>query len=151
MLTSKLTAESLKFISNVNITVTSNKKVNALSAARAISSMLVVPMAKVENIRGYYNTSSRIDVEKMVSALNEVILLDVEDVLDTVYKLYTYRYETAQGGLPPVCFASDCAIEGLFGISRYFDNETIKVLKEKTSDISINTLGFVKVLQDLRS
>ena len=151
MLTSKLTAESLKFISNVNITVTSNKKVNSISAARAISSMLVVPMAKVENIRGYYNTSSRIDVEKMVSALNEVILLDVDDILDTVYKFYSFRYDTAQGVTPAVCFSPDCAIEGLFSISRYIDNETIKIFKEKVSDISINTNGFIQVLKDLRS
>lgn len=72
-----------------------------------------------QNINNYYAMNHRIAVEKMVSYLNELVILDVVTLLQYVNTFYNSRYNLVYPNSTMCCLTSEHMPFVFFGLTNY--------------------------------
>lgn len=124
---------------------------SSLALAKVLSTNLTLPSAPVDDIAHYYRAQCQIDVEAMISIVNEIMLVDTKTVSDLVHKFYCLRYCSAHPSCHVFAFAKDTAVEDFFGISREFDKACLEIIKAYPAELSTYVNLFKKMVEELKS
>lgn len=143
----KLTPSQIDFLTSLQNGGRSRSKEISFALAYAISSALSLPSSPVDNLTIYYNSQVRLDVEALVSAINEVVILDTQEVRELCFRLYSVRYTMLFPELRVHALCPETAIEDIFRITRFVDNDTLKVVKTECVRVSNAYNAFVQIVQ----
>jgi hypothetical protein len=145
----KLSSTSSNFLGQISVSGKSRNIQTSIALGRVLADSLSLPSTPVDSITTLYNNQFRINIEQIISNINEICLLDVKQVLDFTLKFYTYRYNICNPDKVILAFNKDTAIEDFFKISKVFDNETIKVICENPIAITDLVNKFNIVIEEI--
>lgn len=146
---SKLSADSQAFITRMVSSGRTRSKEVSLAIARVLTRGATIPSNAVEDPIGLYRTQMKIQMESLISQVNEFIVIDTEAVSDFCLKFFMYRYNAAHMGPNVLAFDKETAVEDFFGISKNFDKETLAALKNDPIFIVGVMNGLERVIQEL--
>lgn len=141
----KLSPASANFLAQLSLSGKSRSTQASIALGRVLADSLSIPSTPVDSIVTIYNTQYRLQVEEIISSINEICLLDVKQVLDFTLKFYTYRYNICNPEKIILAFNKETAIVDFFKISKVIDNESIKVICEDPIGMTdlVNKLSLV--------
>lgn len=93
----KLSDDSRNFLNSVNSTFGKDKDALLLALSKAISNKLVLPTSPVNDIEEYYLMSNLESVRKIIGAINEICVLDIESTQQLIKDFWVMRYKVAHG------------------------------------------------------
>jgi len=146
---SKLSSGSMDFINYLTANNSGKCPITTVAVAYAIAKQLPLPSSKVENIEGFFKQTHGITVMKKISEINEFVIVNVNDLSDTVRKFYLARYYVLN---PPTlcwCPSPETAIVDLFSISLGLDQATLEIIQRDPVKLSKVHNGAVKFFQDM--
>jgi hypothetical protein len=126
----KLSKDSRDFISILSLTGKSKDLQTSLALARVIAFDLTLPTAPVDSINSFYISQHKLEVENIISTINEIILVDIKTVLDYVSKFYSLRYNICNGSKTVLAFNKETAIVDFFNISSSIDLVAINTISD---------------------
>lgn len=148
----KLCQDSQVFVTELSTMSIGRSNVSALALAKVLTNCVNLPssaLANTADVLEFYNTHVRLDIEKKVSAINEIVLLNVPVVLDFCQKFYTQRYYAAHPPCNVMSFRKATAVEDFFGVSRSFDEVTLEIVKSEPSTLTYRCNKFNTLVNDL--
>lgn len=146
----KLTGDAQSFVTQISSSGRSRRKAAAIALARMVASQFTIPSAPVGNIEQEYRNVCQLKAEKEISAINEIVPIDLNYALDVCRSYYLFRYRNVHPTDNVFSFRPEKFIEDFFDISRVFSEETIEAIKQDGNDLSFYANGFRKVLNDLK-
>lgn len=145
----KLGPQSQSFVTEMASLNASRNMVSTLALARALTLCSNLPSTPVEDIDAFFRTHVQPELEVTLSAVNELMVVDVKAVAEYAFKFYKVRYSAAHPQCNVFSFACDTAVEDFFNISRSVDAAAISVIRCEASTISVRLNKFVKLIEDL--
>lgn len=97
------------------------QKVMALVAAVVAVQRIPLPSSEVEDVTAYYESTHRLNVNRILSAINEVVVFDIQYAAEKVRSMYYNRYDQA---FPPVLSYNGCINTFLFNRPAISEEET---------------------------
>lgn len=117
----KLCASSMAFTTWLTNSGIGRNKLTSICIGKAIADNLQMSSSVIEDIDSFYRTTLKLDVMSLVSAINELTLIDTESVLNYAASFYAWRYRAAYSSRVIICTSQDTAIEDFFGINISID------------------------------
>lgn len=148
---SKLSKDSQNFILALTQNNSSRSHAASISLGRAISSLFSIPAEPVDNIVLYYKQQNELETANIVSAINELIVLDVDTTLDYAVKFYQYRYNAAHPSSFVLALKPDTAVVDFFAITKVFDSSMIKLVEEEHLRVTDMTNKFTKLISEIKA
>lgn len=68
------------------------KHLVTLALSKSIAYGMALPTSQVENVNMFYANAHRANVEKLLSEINELFIIDYESCSDLIFKLWRLRY-----------------------------------------------------------
>lgn len=144
---SKLSKESQDYI--FSFTGTNRSKTPAFSIALACLVSIEMKNDKTD-INGTVDYSKMINLPGSLSTINELLRIDYDTVIDYARKFCSYRkwVENERYWLN-VIHSDDSAITDFFGISKYFSEADLIVIKSEARNISKDVLMLTRLFKEL--
>lgn len=79
-------------IKDLNVELTDRAHALSYITARALGMQFALPTSKVENPYKYFRDTHQMNLHRLVSEINEEIVVDVDEVESLVLKLWLVRY-----------------------------------------------------------
>ena len=138
----RLSKPSIDFISRVSNTSGNRTPAFALAAAYVVSSKVALPSAEVVDITQYYRLQSEVEVMRLLGILNELLPFDFRLAKEAALAFYRFRHRCVNPLAIPLAFHQESAIEDFFGISSFFSNDTLDVIRKSDGELTryINAL-----------
>ena len=146
---SKLTGPSLDFINYLVASNIGKCQVTTVAIAYAIAKQLQLPSSKIENVEGFYKQTHSITVMQKISQLNEFVIVDINDLSDTVRKFYLARYYIINPPNLCWCPSPETAVVDLFSISLGVDQATLEVIQREPIKLSKIHNAAMKFFEDM--
>lgn len=133
---SKLSSSSQSFLSYISVGGMARSLHASIAIAKALSIYTVLPSSKVDSIERHYTTMESIKIRTLLSALNELVPVDIDAILSYVPKFYMLRYTAMYPTRNIYCTKPDTAVEDMFGITYALDVTTLETIRHYCVDIS---------------
>jgi hypothetical protein len=151
VLLTKLDAETNGFIASLVTKGEYKSKVVTLALAYALSKQLPMPCEAIDDISIYFALKHKADAINKLTAINELISVDIDGTIELAKKFYGYRYSVYKGiEVMPLIFA-DTAVEDFFGISKYICPDIRQLIKEQNTNLTNYINKFDKILVKLNT
>ena len=147
----KLKSDAQSFVTQISSSGRSRRKAAAIALARMVASQFTIPSAPVSNIEQEYRNVCQLKAEKDISAINEIVPIDLNYALDICRAYYLFRYRNVHPSDNVFSFRPEKFVEDFFDISRVFSDETLEVIKQDGNDLAFFANGFRKVLNDVKA
>lgn len=134
------------FINEIFSTGKSRSLEVSFSLAYALSNNLLLPNTSVDNLVDFFEQNSKIKFNRILDTINSLIILDIDLVCELAFNLYNYRYEVYAGRSNVIAIKQESAIEDLFGISKFVNNELLDCIKKDPIKITSYTNKFYKLI-----
>lgn len=134
------------FINEIFSTGRSRSIEVSLSLAYALSNNILLPSTTVDNLADFFEQNSKLKFNRILDTINCLIILDIDLVCELAFNLYNYRYEVYAGRSNVIAMKQESAIEDLFGISKFVNNELLDCIKKDPIKITTYTNKFYKLI-----
>lgn len=128
-LISQLNKDNQEHVSYLSNNGAGKSLLASIAIGKAIANTLFLPSSEVDSLEQQYRATWLIEVNRQVSALNELFLLNVEDVQLFVYKFYAMRYAVMVPRKMVFCTNPATVLEDFIGVSQNIDQATIAVMR----------------------
>lgn len=99
-----------------------------------------IPTAPVEDVRAFFENQIRLSLQKNLSSLNEVMVIDEDDIVEQAYRLFAYRCSLVFNPKPVIKMVeAKYGLESFFGITDFFDPDTLEIIRKNPDDNSTYT------------
>lgn len=146
---SKLSGESLDFVNYLVANNIGKCPVTTTAIAYAIAKNLQLPSSKVENIESFYKQTHSITTLKKISQINEFVIVNSNDLADTVRKFYLARYYVLNPPNLLWCPDPETAVVDLFSIHLGLDKVTLDNIKHDPIKLSKIHNGAIKFFENM--
>lgn len=146
----KLSSISQNFIASLALNNKSRTIAVSIALSRVLSDRFSMPSVPVENVVLYFKTQNQLELDSMVSQLNELVALDISTVINYTIKFYQYRYHSVYPTFNIIALNKETAIVDFFNISKYFDKGAIEVIQDGPLYITEVANKFRDVLSELK-
>ena len=134
-LITRLDKTSVDFITYLTNGKRGMSKESAFGIAKAIADTISLPTSPVDSVDDYYKSVNYISVRKTVSRINEVTYINVELVLEYIYRLYEVKYNCVYA-CNDMVICTEFPLADVFGFTLYLDKDTIELIKTKAPEIA---------------
>ncbi len=138
--------ETNMFINEIFSTGKSRSLEVSFSLAYALSNNLLLPNTSVDNLVDFFEQNSKIKFNRILDIINSLIILDIDLICELTFNLYNYRYNSYIGRTNVIALKTESAIEDLFGISKFVNNELLDCIKKDPIKITSYTNKFYKLI-----
>lgn len=145
----KLSAETQEFLNFITSTNRCRLQLSSIVIGKALASTLNLPGSPVEDISSFYRMNMLINVQQKISELNELTIIDIDTVLDYVYKFYMTRYYAAYPPKTIFCPCADTAILSFLGASYALDQNSMELIKAVPLEVTKLYNGFVRFFDEV--
>ena len=125
----KLSSSSLSFVSKLTTNNTSRAMSTSIALGRTLSNSLTLPSSPVDNPLQYFKIQNQLNLESLISTINEIVIIDTNAVLDYATKFYEYRYASVHPTPHVIALNKQSAIADFFSISKHFSKECLSVIE----------------------
>lgn len=133
---STLSSDAQRFVSYLAYGDRTRTMLASIAIGKTLSNTASLPTGEVEDIEVFYKTTVLIGLQSKLSALNELVVVDCEAVLDYARRFYLTRYRTAFPSKKIFCCNSETAVEDFMGLTLSLDSLTIKLIRENPLDLT---------------
>ena len=137
MIVGSLSPESQKFISYLSNGMRPRSVLANVAIAKALADTCQIPSAPVEDVDNFYNVNLKIGVATNLNALNELVVVNAETILDDVLKFYKVRYYTTFPKKTQLCVNPDTVVADFFGISRSISPAYLEAIKQNPVELCV--------------
>lgn len=139
----KLSPMSQTFISRLQAGNATN-----IAAARAVANKLPLPSFEVTSVQDHYQSTVEDGARKLVSDLNEIVMINARDVLTMVETFWKVRYFTVFPPKTLMPMASNC-ISNFMGFGAQLPQGMIEDIKCGGESIVRSLNGFTTIICEL--
>lgn len=143
--------ETQEFVFYMNASNRSQSLLASITLGRVIANSLPMVCGELDNFEIYYRTTWQLEVTSRLSAVNEILLIDVGTVQEYVFKFYKLRYVMMYPQKTVFCPSPETALVDFIGISRQLDKSTVDAIVANPTETMKLTNGFVKLVDQLKS
>lgn len=143
---SKLTPKAREFVVGLGSMGRSRTVATSIALARALVWNRALPSSPVESPVLFYRTQISPQVTDMICMINEMAMVDVTAVQDFAESFWMTRYNTAHPKPNVLALDKERAVEDFFGLSRTVSPETITLIKQYNTELTILINGFVELI-----
>lgn len=144
----KLCPRAQQFINELSGNNSSRSTIVSLAIARLMSRKLPIPSSETE-LMSFFNLQVRLDLEKQLSDLNEVVAIDIQTIVDFTIKFYQFRYENVYPTKTLMAFKPETAVLDIFKITKFFDKEVLEAISSDCEKLSRYILEFNIIMDEL--
>lgn len=148
---SNLTRPSIAFLGSITSAAASRSKAWSIAVAYAIARTLALPVEQVEDIMVYYRLNMAIDVQWLLSDLNEAAAMNTDEAKVLIEAFYQQRYSMVNPPAVPLALRKDKGIEDFFGLTRVIPDDVLCEINCNPDKITTYVNGLTKVLADLQA
>lgn len=146
---SALSKPSIQWVGIVTSSGVNRKPVFALAIAHCLSRQLPLPIEAVADIRTYYRLQHEITMIGKLSSLNELFPFDTKAAKEAILSFYCQRYRAANPPAIPLALQKDTALEDFFGLTTYFSNDVLCLIREQGELLTQTINGLTMLLSDM--
>lgn len=150
---SRLSDTSRSFLSNIRSGSLEQNKVIALALAMAISKIMVIPSAPVDDEMNYYDSNVLNTVQEAISQVNELALIDTRITLEFTRILWKARYRTLYPSgkifLNVTTNSFTSALASFFGFGNILTAEILSIVDKNNDQLFPLTNGFSALVTEL--
>ena len=132
----KLSQESQAFLNHLSMSGKAQSLHSSIAIAKALSNSLPVPSSEVDNIEMHYRSTHLLSVQKQLSDLNELIVVDTATILLYTQRFYQLRYQQVVPNKTICCLKSETAVQDFFGLTSFIDEATLAAIAVKPMEIT---------------
>ncbi len=135
-------------LSNANL---GRNKLTSIALARSLAYKLPILESGYngENASATFKLEHRIKVEQQLSAINELVVIDIPAVLALAESFYCYSDCVAKGESVVILTNKETAVLDFFKITKFFPNDVIEVISEDPAQLSKMCNSFASILKQL--
>lgn len=145
----KLGPNSQAFLAEMSSLNLSRSTQSSIALAKVLTFCTAIPTSAVEDIEAFFRTHVQLEIEKTISAVNELMVLDVKAVQAYCLMFYKQRYQAAHPTCHVFSFNKETAVEDFFGISRVVDTATVACIKEDPTTLASRINKFKVMVEEL--
>lgn len=145
----KLSQASQSFISALSTTGKSRSLETSIALGRVLAMDLPLPTAPVDNVVMFFKLQFQIEMERYVSTLNEIVVLNTSAVFDYALKFYEYRYSLVNPDKYILATNKETGLVDFFKISKVFDSATIAAIQNNPTLLTEQVNSFKKIKDEL--
>ncbi len=133
---SNLCNDAQRFVSYLAYGDRTRSLLTSLAIAKTLSNTASLPSTPVEEIESFYKANVLIPLRTKLSALNELVVVDCETILDYAQRFYKVRYHCAFPSRKVYCINSDTAVEDFMGLTLVMDSKAIEALRSNPIELT---------------
>lgn len=148
---SNLGADAQRFVSYLAYGDRTRSLLSSLAIAKTLSNTANLPSSPVEDIEAFYKANIVLPLQTKLSALNELVLVNCDVILDYARRFYMVRYKNAFPGSKIYCMSSDTALEDFMGMTIALDKNAIEVIRDNPVEMTKLHNSLTDLLAEMES
>ena len=141
LLLAKLDTECAQFVAELVNQGNQKSKLVSLALAKALSATLPVPTECSEHPDLDFSRQFKPMLTQKIVLVNELFLVDIDETIKLTKQFYMYRHNCMYCCDPIPYLHQDTAVLDFFGISKVFSPDTLTVIAEHNSKLTVHPRG----------
>ena len=133
---SNLCADAQRFVSYLAYGDRTRSLLTSIAIAKTLSNVANLPSSPVEDIEAFYKANVLIPLRAKLSALNELVVVNCDVILDYARRFYMVRYCNAFPSRKVYCMNSDTALEDFMGLTIALDAGAIEAIRANPVELT---------------
>lgn len=133
---SNLCNDAQRFVSYLAYGDRTRSLLTSLAIGKTLANTANLPSAPIEDIESFYKASIQIPLRTRLSALNELVVIDCDTVLDYARRFYLVRYHTAFPSRKVYCMVPETALEDFMGLTLALAPEAVQAIKANPVELT---------------